>query len=62
MMIAAFSRAIAVIVGPSRSVWSSPTFVTAATPPSQAWVASSRPPRPTSTRATSSRASAKYGT
>ena len=45
-MIAAFSRAIAAIVGPSRSVWSRSTFVIAATPPSQAWVASSRPPRP----------------
>ena len=56
-MIAAFSRAIAAIVGPSRSMWSRSTLVIAATPPSQAWVASSRPPRPTSTRATSSPAS-----
>ena len=52
-MIAAFSRAIAAIVGPSRSVWSRATLVIAATPPSQAWVASSRPPSPTSTSATS---------
>jgi len=58
MMIAAFSRAIASTVEPSRSVWSSDTFVTTATPPSQAWVASSRPPRPTSTTATSTPASA----
>ena len=52
-MIAAFSRAIAVTVAPSRSVWSRSTLVIAATPPSQAWVASSRPPSPTSTRARS---------
>ena len=58
-MIAAFSRAIAVTVGPRRSVWSRPTLVTTATPPSQAWVASSRPPSPTSTSATSSDDSAK---
>ena len=57
-MIAAFSRAIAVTVSPSRSMWSRSTLVTTATPPSQAWVASSRPPRPTSTRATSGRTSA----
>ena len=44
-------------VGPSRSVWSSPTLVSTATPPSQACVASSRPPSPTSTSATSSPAS-----
>ena len=54
-MIAAFSRAIAAIVVPSRSVWSSATLVTTATPPSQACVASRRPPSPTSTSATSSR-------
>ena len=58
-MIAAFSRAIAVTVDPSRSVWSRPTLVTTATPPSQAWVASSRPPSPTSTSATSRADSAK---
>ena len=52
-MIAAFSRAIAATVGPSRSMWSRATLVIAATPPSQAWVASSRPPSPTSTSATS---------
>ena len=57
-MIAAFSRAIAATVGPSHSVWSRSTFVIAATPPSQACVASSRPPSPTSTtaRSTASRA------
>ena len=44
-------------VGPRRSVWSRPTLVSTATPPSQACVASRRPPRPTSTRATSSPAS-----
>ena len=59
-MIAAFSRAIAAIVGPSRSMWSRATLVIAATPPSQAWVASSRPPSPTSTSATSRSASAKW--
>ena len=58
-MIAAFSRAIAVTVVPRRSVWSRPTLVTTATPPSHACVASRRPPRPTSTSATSSSASAK---
>ena len=58
-MIAAFSRAIAVTVSPSRSMWSRSTFVIAATPPSQACVASSLPPRPTSTTATSGRTSAK---
>ena len=52
-MIAAFSRAIAGIVSPSQAMWSSATFVIAATPPSQACVASSRPPSPTSTSATS---------
>ena len=59
-MIAAFSRAMAAIVGPSRSMWSRSTFVTTATPPSQAWVASRRPPRPTSTSARSRSASAKW--
>ena len=34
-------------------MWSRSTFVIAATPPSQAWVASSRPPSPTSTSARS---------
>ena len=57
-MIAAFSRAIAVTVLPRRSVWSRSTLVTTATPPSQAWVASSRPPSPTSTSARSGPASA----
>ena len=57
-MIAAFSRAIAVTVDPSRSMWSRSTLVIAATPPSQAWVASSRPPSPTSTTARSTRSSA----
>ena len=41
------------IVGPSRSMWSRSTLVITATPPSQAWVASSRPPSPTSTTARS---------
>ena len=41
-------------------MWSSPTFVTTATPPSHACVASSRPPSPTSTSATSRSASAKW--
>ena len=59
MTMAAFSRAIAVTVGPSHSIWSRPTLVTTATPPSQAWVASRRPPIPTSTSATSGRVSAK---
>ena len=58
-MIAAFSRAILVIVSPRRSMWSRSTLVTTATPPSQACVASSRPPSPTSTSATSGRTSAK---
>ena len=58
MMIAAFSRAIALTVEPSRSMWSRSTLVIAATPPSQAWVASSRPPRPTSTTARSTASSA----
>ena len=57
-MIAAFSRAILAIVSPSRSMWSRSTLVTTATPPSQACVASSRPPSPTSTSATSGRTSA----
>ena len=57
-MIAAFSRAIAGIVSPSQSMWSSATLVIAATPPSQALVASSRPPSPTSTSATSTPTSA----
>ena len=53
MMMAAFSRAIASTVGPRCSMWSRSTFVMAATPPSHACVASSRPPRPTSTTARS---------
>ena len=36
LTIATFSRAMRPIVGPSRSVWSSPTLVSTATPPSQA--------------------------
>ena len=39
-------------------MWSRSTFVIAATPPSQAWVASSLPPSPTSTSARSTRSSA----
>ena len=53
LMMAAFSRAISGIVGPSHSMWSRSTLVIAATPPSQALVASRRPPRPTSTTPTS---------
>ena len=57
-----FSRAMAAIVGPSWPMWSSPTFVSTATPPSQALVASRRPPRPTSTSARSSRDRRSGGT
>ena len=49
----AFSRATASSVSPSRSAWSSPMWVTSARSGRSTFVASSRPPRPTSTTARS---------
>ena len=57
-MMPAFSRAIAVSVEPSRSVWSRLTGVMTETSGSTTLVASSRPPSPTSTTASSTPASA----
>ena len=53
LMMAAFSKPMRASVLPSRSMWSSSTLVMTATPPSHVLVASRRPPRPTSTTATS---------
>ena len=52
-MIGAFSPPIAVSVCPRCASWSRWTFVMAATPRSSTFVASSRPPIPTSTMARS---------
>ena len=58
--IPAFSRAMATSVGPSRSVWSrAMRVIAAARGVGITLVASSRPPRPTSTTARSTRASWK---
>ena len=55
LMIGAFSPPMAASVGPRIASWSCWTFVTAATPRSRTFVASSRPPSPTSTMARSTR-------
>ncbi len=49
----AFSRAMSSTVGPMYSTWSMLTFVTTATRPSTTFVASPRPPSPTSITAAS---------
>jgi hypothetical protein len=58
-MIPAFSVAISASVVPSSGTWSSPTGSTTAVPASTTLVASQAPPRPTSSTATSTGASAK---
>ena len=58
--IPAFSRAISAIVSPRRSVWSSPMGVIAQAIGWITLVESSRPPRPHSTTARSTRRSLKY--
>ena len=57
-MMPAFSAAISATVSPRNFMWSSPTGVTTATSASIWFVASHRPPSPTSTTATSTGASA----
>ncbi len=58
--IPAFSRAIAAIVGPSHSMWSSEMSVTIEISGSTTFVASNRPPIPTSSTAICTLLSAKY--
>jgi hypothetical protein len=57
-MMPALAQAMSSIVSPSHSVWSSPIGVITQTPASITLVASSSPPRPTSTTAMSTGASA----
>ena len=57
-MMPALAQAMSSIVSPSHSVWSSPIGRITATPASMTLVASSSPPRPTSTTAMSTGASA----
>ena len=57
-MMPALASAMSSIVSPSHSVWSSPIGVITQTPAWSTLVASSAPPRPTSTTATSTGASA----
>ena len=57
-MIPALASAMSSIVSPSHSVWSSPIGVMTQVLACSTFVASSAPPRPTSTTATSTGASA----